>query len=123
MKEFWIIRETAEKSFRMFHSIIDDFHNEVLILDESLNIIYSNHKFEEAMKRLIKDSFPNHLKDFIHENSYDIFKEELADCIKNKKSLNSTVYLLKKKEELKDKIGNKDANVTLLSSGKYLSLL
>ena len=117
MKEFWVIRETTEKSFRMFHSMIDENNKEIFIIDEGMNLIYMNQHFESTVKRLIKDEFPTQLKDFIHENSYDSFRDQLLESIKDRKEWASTVYLLKKKESIKESTGNKDANATLLSSG------
>ena len=42
LKEFWVIRETDQKSFRTFMSIFNDSHYETLILSESLNVEFYN---------------------------------------------------------------------------------
>ena len=93
LKEYWVIRETSEKSFRVFLSIMRDWQEAKVIIDESLNIKFQNRKFEEIMKKLINNSFPNSMKETIHENSFDKFKETIHLCIKKQEPTNSTVIL------------------------------
>lgn len=42
MKEHWVIRETAEKSFRTFLSMVDDNPREIFVVDNNYNILYIN---------------------------------------------------------------------------------
>lgn len=118
LKEFWVIRETSEKSFKMFMGMVDDNQNEVILVDQSMNLLFINKKFEAEMGRLIQNSFPTQLKEFVHENSLDTFKTQISDVIKNQEPCSTTVYFLKKHRDGTGNIGDKDANVTLLSSGK-----
>jgi shikimate kinase len=99
LKEFWVIRETSQKSFKTFYSIFDNNHRGKFIVDDSMTLLYLNKNFEETMKRLIGRSFPTQLKEFIHENSYDTFKENIIESRKQWKFQCTTVFLLKKKEK------------------------
>lgn len=96
LKEFWVIRETSEKSFRIMLSLAHDNHNEILVVDESLNVIFSNARFENIMKKLIDNTNPRHIKEFVHENSLESYKEKLLTVIKTQTPCNSTVHLWNK---------------------------
>ena len=99
LKEFWVIRETSEKSFRAFLSVMRDCQEAKVIIDESLNIKFYNKKFEEIMKNLINNSHPNSMKESVHENSIDKFKQSIHICIKKQENSCSTVIFLNKNKE------------------------
>lgn len=42
MKEHWVIRETAEKSFRTFLSMVDDNPREIFVVDSNFHLLYIN---------------------------------------------------------------------------------
>ena len=88
LKEFWVIRETSEKSFRTFHTMLNENQSETIVLsprnkssnkskDDGFDVIFSNNAFEKTMKRLINKEFPSSLKEFVHENSIENTKQKV----------------------------------------------
>jgi len=117
-KEFWVIRVTNEKSLTTFHSFFKLFSKEIIIVDSDLRPAIMNSKFEDTMKRLIK-KLPTSLKNFIHENSYETFREEALKCIQENKNSTITVYLKKTRDENIDLTSSQNSGFPLFHTGKF----
>jgi hypothetical protein len=52
MKEHWVIRETAEKSFRTYFNIFDDLQTEVIFVDSNLKLLWANKRFQNTIFKL-----------------------------------------------------------------------
>ena len=109
LKEFWVIRETSEKSFRTVLSLIEDNHNEIFIIDKNKSILYANKAFEDSMVKLINDRHPNHLNDFVHENSFESLENKIGVWLKEQKRFTTNIFLIKKSQ-------NKSTTQTIDSS-------
>ena len=116
LKEFWVIRETSEKSFRTFLSLIDDNYNEIFIIDRGRNLLYANKAFEDTMLLLIGERYPTSINEFVHENSFDTFQNKIDNCIKEQKKFSTNIFLIKKCQ-LKSSSTTPDNN-SLSSNGK-----
>ena len=91
-----MIRETSEKSFRTFLSLIEDNYNEIFIIDKNKAILYANKAFEDSMAQLIGDRNPTYLKEFVHENSIDALENQVGICIKEQKKFITNIFLIKR---------------------------
>lgn len=121
-KEFWVIRETNEKSFTTFHSFYEENSKETIIVNSDLKSLMMNSKCTDTLQRLIKKS-PTSLRDFIHEDSFETFREEVLKWIKEKKTSTCTVYLTKIKGSNLDPNSPKYKSPPLLAIGKLPYLL
>ena len=119
-KESWVIRETTQKSFKTFYSVYDKNHREQFIIDESLQLLFMNTKFEETMKKLIDSKYPSHLKEFVHENSYEGFKDQLILSIKQKKYSSSSVCFLRLKERSSELPKSEPKKSGSMNAGKII---
>lgn len=97
LKEFWVIRETDQKSFRTFMSIFNDSHYETLILSESLNVEFYNWAFENLMAEIFPKINYKNAQTFINPDYYESFKERIVNCIKTQKPSSFTVEISDKK--------------------------
>lgn len=80
-------------------NIVNDSYEEFFIVNESLQLLYYNNKFVKTLTGLI-GAVPHIAKEFIHADSFDVFKEKAGVCIKNQSSISMTVKLTYKTDEL-----------------------
>jgi hypothetical protein len=99
MREFWVIRETNEKSFRTLLNIVNNGHEEVFIINERLQLQYYNNQFRKRLIGLI-GSVPHSAKEFVHTDSFESFKEKVIGSIKSQNPASITVQLIYKTDEL-----------------------
>ena len=117
LKEYWVIRNTNEKSFRTFMNMVTNHSDSIFIVNESLGLVYINNKFEEVMRNLIRSKYPSQLNEFIHENSYETFASKITEVIKTQESITETVNIIKNKIVEEDAGVTQDSNATTMSFG------
>lgn len=93
MKENWVIRETAEKSFRTFFTMIENSPRETFVVDNQMNLLYINKKFDRTVLNICQKRNPRHMKDFIGEDHLLTFKEKILSSIKSNKECSKVIKL------------------------------
>lgn len=117
IKEYWVIRDTYEKSFKTFMTIVDDSASPIFILNDSWELMYANKSFGDSMLDLIKQRYPDQLSDFVHTDNFEAFKTKIQTVISDQTVLNETVNL--RKIKIYDKDSPNNTGYSSLASGNF----
>jgi hypothetical protein len=101
LKEFWVIRETSERTYFSLFNMVNNYTDEVVVVDELLKIKFSNDYFERSMDKFLSCKFPGHMKELVHEDSLERLKTEILQCIKRQKISKTFVHLTNKAKDIK----------------------